>query len=94
MNTRKPYAEQCTRVYTRTGRVAHLLSPVSTIRNGRTLCPVVPEWFTEWHGTGSQREIETAASLPLCKRCAKSAAGEDEYYAEPSQWSEPGKAAS
>jgi hypothetical protein len=84
--TRQPYAAQCTRVYTRTGRVAHLMSPVQSIRNGSVLCSVLPEWFTEWHGTGSQREIETAAALPVCKRCEDQAQREDAYYSEPSQW--------
>lgn len=86
---RQPYAEQCTRVYTRTGTRAHLLSPVQSIRNGSVLCSVLPEWFTEWHGTGSQREIDLAASLPTCKRCEDQAQREDAYYAEGSQWSNP-----
>jgi len=86
MTGRKPYAEQCTRVYTRTGTRAHLMSPVQTIRNGSVLCPVLPEWFTEWHGTGSQDEIDRAASLPLCKRCEDQAHREDEYYSEPPQF--------
>jgi hypothetical protein len=86
--TRRPYADQCTRVYTRTGKTAHLMSPVQSIRNGSVLCSrVTPEWFTEWHGTGSQNEIDRAASLPLCKRCEDQARREDEYYSEPSQWS-------
>ena len=65
----------------------------STIRNGSTLCPVMPEWPGEWLGTGGQAEYEKAASLPLCKACAKAAGGEDEYYAEPSQFTDPMKAA-
>ena len=90
----KPYAEQCTRVCTRTGKVAHLLSPVQTIRNGSVLCHVLPEWFTEWHGTGSQSETDRAAALPLCRRCEDQAGREDEYYAEPSQWSKSRSVAS
>ena len=86
---RKPYAEQCTRVYTRRGRAAHLLSPVSTIRNGRALCPVDPQWPGEWLGTGTQAEHEHAASLPLCRHCERSAKAEDDYYAELSQWNKP-----
>ena len=90
MTARQPYADQCTRVYTRTGKVAHLMSPVQSIRNGSVLCNrILPEWFTEWHGTGSQGEIELAASLPLCKRCEDQAQREDEYYSEPSQFTDP-----
>lgn len=91
---RQPYAEQCTRVYTRAGKVAHLMSPIETIRNGNSLCPVLPDWPDEWRGTGSQREIELAASLPTCKRCEESAAGEDAYYAEARQFRDPPKVAS
>ena len=87
------YIEKCTRVYTPRGSVAHLRAPFSTIRNGSTLCPVMPEWPGEWLGTGGQAEYEKAASLPLCKACAKAAGGEDEYYAEPSQFTDPMKAA-
>lgn len=87
-----PYAEQCTRVYTRTGTRAHLMSPVQTIRNGSVLCNRIhPEWFTEWHGTGSQDEIDRAASLPTCMRCEDQARCEDAYYSEPRQFSEPNR---
>ena len=86
---RKPFAGQCTRVYTYRGGVAHLLSPTSTIMGGDTLCPVAPSWPDVWRGTGSQAEHELAASLPLCKTCEKRARAEDEYYSEPSQWRDP-----
>lgn len=88
MTKRAPYAGQCTRVYTRTGGVAHLMSPVTSIRNGSVLCDrVLPEWFTDWHGTGSQDEADRAAALPVCRYCADQARREDTYYSEASQWS-------
>jgi hypothetical protein len=88
MPDRKPFADQCTRVYTYRGHVAHLLPPTSTMigAGGGTLCPVTPSWPDEWRGTGMQAECELAASLPLCKACASRAAAEDEYYAEASQF--------
>jgi hypothetical protein len=86
---RETYASQCTRVYTRRGKVAHLKAPFGTIANGRTLCPVMPSWPDEWLGTGSQAEYDLAASLPLCKACGERARGEDLYYSEPSQWMAP-----
>jgi hypothetical protein len=76
---RKPYAELCTRVYTRTGKRAHLLQPfMSPNGNGSALCGTGPGWFEAWRGTGTQDETETAASLPLCKHCEKHAAAQDE----------------
>lgn len=58
-----------TRVYMRAGDVAHLLgeldSPNSYARCVR--CKRAPRAFgTPWYGTGSQREREKAAALPLC----------------------------
>ena len=86
------YAEQCTRVYTPWGRVAHLRAPFGTIRDGNTLCPVTPKWPGEWLGTGGHAEYEYAASLPACKACLDAAGGEDEYYAEPRQFTDPAEA--
>lgn len=72
------YAEECTRVYTWTGRAAHLMPLYEySIPLGRALCPVLPSWPDEWRGTGSQEEYDLAASLPLCKRCGLAAADED-----------------
>ena len=54
------------------------MSPVQSIRNGSVLCArVLPEWFTEWHGTGSQDANDRAAGLPPCKRCEDQARRED-----------------
>lgn len=73
------YVDQCTRVYTRTGKKAHLLRPLlSPNAHCAALCGTGPEWFEAWRGTGSQQEHETAASLPLCKYCEKHAAAEDD----------------
>jgi hypothetical protein len=53
------------------GTVAHYLGNYLGDRSGRSLCGVVV-WPSEgWLGTGSQREYEHAASLPLCKRCVQ-----------------------
>lgn len=66
------YAKDCTRLYTRRGRVAHLQPPFATDAwRGGVLCPVVPSWPGSWLGTGSQREYERAASLPLCAGCSR-----------------------
>lgn len=90
------FADECTRVYTRRGNVAHLLSPASTMINGVVLCPAGPQdWGgIGWLGTGSQREYERAVLLPTCKRCARVAAAEDEYHSEPSQFTAPAEVAS
>jgi len=61
-----------TRVYTFTGRRAHLLHVGDGANgHGRALCGFSPAWHYEWHGTGSQAEYERAAELPTCKYCAK-----------------------
>lgn len=70
----RPYADDCPRVYTRTGKRAHLLRPLASPNtHGTALCGTGPEWFEAWRGTGTQAEHETAASLPLCKYCMKRA---------------------
>lgn len=63
-----------TRVYTITGKRAHLLD----IRQrpdswASALCGLSPIWHTPWLGTGSQAEHEKAAALPTCKYCAQQA---------------------
>lgn len=74
---RQTYADACTRVYTRRGRVAHLLPPlVSPNTYGLALCGTAPWRPESWRGTGSQKETETVSSLPLCRRCAKRAEAE------------------
>jgi hypothetical protein len=83
---RPGFAAECTRVYTRRGRVAHLRPPFGHQIGSGVLCPVLPAWPDEFLGTGSQREYERAASLPLCFDCAVRAAGENAYRAEPSQF--------
>lgn len=77
------FADECTRVYTRSGTVAHLMTPFAT---RGVLCHVMPEWPAGYLGTGSQREYEMAASLRLCKWCQRRAQGEDEYRTEACQW--------
>jgi hypothetical protein len=77
--TRQPFADQCVRAYTRTGKTAHLLPPLASLNtHGTALCGTGPEYFETWRGTGSQTEIETLASLPLCKRCERLARAADE----------------
>lgn len=63
--------DDCTRVYTPHGKMAHLLPPDDSPSHGYafTLCRRQPHLFTSWLGTGSQREYERAAELPLCARC-------------------------
>lgn len=66
-------ADECTRIYVPTGKVAHLRTPWAS--HGQPLCPADPAWA--WRGTGSQEEYEHAATLPLCKRCAAMAEASD-----------------
>jgi hypothetical protein len=67
------YADECTRLYMRLGRVAHLRN---TFAPG-VLCDATPPSHEEWLGTGSQAEYEKAAGLPLCRKCAFRAYAED-----------------
>lgn len=53
-----------TRVYTRHGRVAHVIWA-----DQRAVCHITPTWPDTWFGTGSQTEYEKAARLPVCKLC-------------------------
>lgn len=62
-----------TRVYFRTGQVAHILEHGATANrldgtHHRAMCGF---WTTNWYGTGSQDEYERAAALPLCVRCSQ-----------------------
>jgi hypothetical protein len=70
------YADECTRVYTRTGAKAHLLPPLTSPNAGYpvALCGRQPEFSDSWRGTGTQAEHERAAELPLCSRCEQKAA--------------------
>jgi hypothetical protein len=70
------HMDQCTRVYTSTGAVAHLLDPAHSPSNHRdeALCGLLPD-PDGWFGTGSQDEHDTAAALLSCRRCANLAAG-------------------
>ena len=80
--TRQPYAAQCPRAYTRTGKTAHLLLPFQSLNfYAAALCGTGPEYSEAWRGSGTQQEIETLASLPLCKRCEKQARAADAGYA-------------
>lgn len=79
MTARSPFADQCTRVYTPTGKRAHLLRPdISPNLRLAALCGGMPR---AWHGTGTQAEYEMAASLPLCRYCERVARSEDEAAA-------------
>ncbi|MFJ5532395.1 hypothetical protein [Streptomyces sp. NPDC093261] len=60
------------RVYTPRGKSAHLLTPLgSPNAQDAALCGLVPPWPGNWLGTGSQREHDRAAQLPVCRRCAQ-----------------------
>jgi len=65
-------AEQCTRVYMLTGRVAHLLPPGESASNSAatTLCGVT-NWPGHFRGTALQGEREQAADMPLCITCQR-----------------------
>lgn len=88
------FADECTRLYTPHGHVAHLRSPAHAIASAvPVLCPQMRPWPGDWLGTGSQAEYDKAARLPACRHCLRRATGEDAYYAEPPQFSRPGAAA-
>jgi protein-tyrosine phosphatase len=83
--SRGSFEEECTRVYTRHGRRAHLLHPVSVVSVGSVLCPVeAPR--EGWSGTASQQERDRAVALPVCTNCWWRAKAEDRYRAEPGQF--------
>jgi hypothetical protein len=66
------FASDCTRVYTRYGRFAHLRSTTHGV-----LHLGMPQDPDGWLGTGSQDEYDAAAVLPLCKVCEATAASLD-----------------
>lgn len=61
-----------TLVYLPRGAVAHRLgswaSPNSYVS---AACGVSPMWPDLWRGTGTQNELDKAATLPLCRKCVK-----------------------
>ena len=65
------FADDCTRVYSRHGKMAHLLRPGAGPSFGypAALCRRQPRLFRSWLGTGSQDEYDQAASLPTCGKC-------------------------
>ncbi len=66
------YRDDCFRVYLPWGAVTHLLSPYDSPNSAfPALCGRRPRLFTDWLGTGSQSEYETAERLPLCQRCGQ-----------------------
>lgn len=67
----RPYADDCAKVYTPSGRVAHLRPPDYSITGAKpVLCPQSLPWGG-WLGTGSQAEYDRAAALPACKACIR-----------------------
>lgn len=64
-----------TTVYLRGRKIAHLMTGSPNSSSGTVLCNQMGSWWDPhpWHGTGSQAEIDLAASLPTCKRCLKEA---------------------
>lgn len=56
-----------TLVYTPSGKVSHLI--LSELVESQPLCLRYSPSLTEWRGTGSQQEYETAASRPMCRDC-------------------------
>lgn len=59
-----------TRVYTPGGTVAHWLDALlSPNEPTEAMCGRTP-WPSQWHGTGSQEEIEKAMDLQQCSQCA------------------------
>lgn len=60
-----------TLVYLRRGSVAHELPELASPNSfDNSLCGLNP-WPDFWHGTGSQTEIERAASLSRCLNCKR-----------------------
>jgi hypothetical protein len=72
------FTDDCTRVYTRYGRVAHLRSTTHGV-----LHPGMSQDPDYWLGTGSRAEYDTASSMPLCARCETEAAKADKPFPKP-----------
>lgn len=63
------------RVYRRTGRLAHLVEDMAGANYHLSLCRMwPPPGGGGWRGTGNQVEYERAAALPLCPTCKQRAA--------------------
>ena len=57
--------------YVRSGKVIHARSRSMHGLDYTARCGTTPALFEDWLGTGNQKEYETVASLPKCKRCVK-----------------------
>lgn len=60
------------RGYTYGGTRSHLLPPLTNLTAAPytpAFCGFSPEWPSSWLGTGSQDEIDTAVTQPLCRSC-------------------------
>lgn len=78
------FAADCARVYAPTGAVAHLRAPFASSTGGGVLCGLELGWPSQWlRGTGSQREYDKAASLPLCGRCLYAANSDKKKFKTP-----------
>lgn len=77
------FAAECTRMYAPAGTVAHLCPPFTSSVLTAPLCGLDLAWPVQWLGTGSQREHERAASLPLCGRCLYEANSDKRKFKPP-----------
>jgi len=59
------------RVYTPSGRRAHTVWADRGSFASCIYCGYIPEWPNGWLGTGDQKEIDKALSLPYCKEKEK-----------------------
>jgi hypothetical protein len=69
-------AEDPERRYLPTGRVAHLIAyghDYGSQPYADAYCGLSPQWGSAWLGSGSQREADKAAALPICAACKRCA---------------------
>lgn len=60
-----------TLVYSFAGKVAHIVDVSPAEHNANSaLCGVSPAW-DQWYGVASQKELDKAKTLPLCKHCER-----------------------
>lgn len=61
-------AEDYTFVYLRNSKIKHVIPNDGSFT---ALCRIIPDLWNTWLGTGSQREIDKAKTLRICKNCIK-----------------------
>ena len=70
------HSDDYTLVYLRTGSVVHQLNPWASPNSYQSAaCGTSPIWPDLWRGTGSQKELDRASAMSLCKKCKRQTEG-------------------